>query len=71
MNNSVDEEKNESETTVWDIIQSGSIECGNCEVYRTVDGSGEVKKCLNCGDDEYNLCDYADGPAREAESVQD
>ena len=50
----------QTETTVWDLIQAGSIECGNCDVFRKVNGAGEVEKCPNCGDDEYSLVDYAD-----------
>jgi hypothetical protein len=47
------------EPTIMEIIQQGSIECGNCKTFRAVSGDGTVKAC-GCGDDEWNLFDAAE-----------
>ena len=45
-------------TKLEEIKEFGSIKCGNCEAWRSLDG-WDVEECQNCGDDEFNLIEQS------------
>jgi len=45
----------ETKITPAEIIKDGSIQCDNCNSWRTVRKEGTVEECLVCGDDEWDV----------------